>query len=50
MYDTPGTDSVTDALHNAMILRASLTCLPINLIMVTAKLDNRYERTLADLR
>jgi GTPase SAR1 family protein len=50
MYDTPGTDSVSEALHHALILRASLTTLPINLIIVTAKLDNRYFRALQALK
>lgn len=50
MYDTPGTDSVSDALHNALILRASLTCLPINLIMISAKLCSRYMTTLSEFK
>jgi predicted GTPase len=50
MYDTPGTDSTADALHHAMILRASLTNLPINLIMVSAKLDSRYAATLREFK
>jgi hypothetical protein len=40
MYDTPGTDSTEDALIHAMTLRASLTSLPVNLIMISGKVDN----------
>jgi predicted GTPase len=39
MYDSPGTDSVSDALHLALILRTSLTCLSINLVIVSVKFE-----------
>lgn len=42
IYDTPGTDSQSNATEHAMVLRASLTKLPLNLIMIQAKFDVRY--------
>lgn len=42
IYDTPGSDSSKDALEHALVLRASLTNLPLNLILIQAKFDSRY--------
>jgi len=42
IYDTPGTDSHENAIGHAMVLRASLTKLPLNLIMIQAKFDTRF--------
>lgn len=42
IYDTPGTDSQTQATHNAMVLRVSLTNLPLNLVLIQAKFDSRF--------
>lgn len=42
IYDTPGTDSSKEALQHALVLRASLTNLPLNLIMINVKLDCRF--------
>lgn len=46
MYDTPGTDSEENTLECALLLRASLIGLPINLIMINAKFDSRFNKTL----
>ena len=37
IYDTPGTTSNKNALEHAKILRASLTCIPLNLIIIQVK-------------
>jgi hypothetical protein len=49
MYDTPGTDSTKDAMLHAVTLRASLTSLPINLIMVEASVDKPYVTILKEI-
>jgi GTPase Era involved in 16S rRNA processing len=50
MYDTPGTNSVGESLHHAMLLRTSLNSLEINLIMVAVKVDNRFSKTFNELQ
>lgn len=37
IYDTPGTTSSIDTLEHALVLRASLTNLKLNLILIQAK-------------
>lgn len=47
IYDTPGSNSTEKAYEHALILRASLTRLPLNLILIQAKFDDRYDNTIA---
>lgn len=42
IYDTPGTDSLRKATEHAYVLRASLTNLPLNLVLIQAKFDSRF--------
>jgi hypothetical protein len=46
LYDTPGADSEKNTLESAQIIRVTLTLNPINLIIINAKLDSRYNKTL----
>lgn len=50
VYDTPGTNSVNESLQHAMILRASLTSLPVNLLMISVGLHSRYNKTFNELK
>jgi GTPase Era involved in 16S rRNA processing len=48
LYDTPGTNAEANTLVNATILRASLTALPLNLVLLNAALQNRTVNTIAE--
>jgi nicotinic acid mononucleotide adenylyltransferase len=50
LYDTPGTASEEDTLECSQIIRASLTRLPINLIIINASLKSRYSETLKEFK
>jgi predicted GTPase len=46
LYDTPGIDSFGRTLECAKIIRATLTMLPINLIVINARISPRFNETL----
>ena len=37
IFDTPGTDSQTNALGYALVLKKTLTSLPLNMVLIQAK-------------
>lgn len=49
IYDTPGSNSYEKAYEHAQIIRASLTRIPINMILLHEQLNKRYDQTIANI-